>query len=106
MDTRQQLVEKHAKGKNVRTEVDLFTSQLLRRHVPGRPQHRTRLGEAGRRGRLTGTTGRQTGQTEVENLDTAIRRADDVFRLEIPMNNPLLVRGGEGAADLHGGVEK
>ena len=40
-------------------------------------------------------------QTEVENLDLPVLEQKDVFRLQITVDQPLRVRGGESARDRH-----
>ena len=41
-------------------------------------------------------------ETEIENLDALVRGDEDVFRLQIAMDDAFVVRGGETARDLHG----
>src|SRR5581483_6602745 len=43
---------------------------------------------------------RQLRQAEVENLQAAIARDEDVLRFQIAMHDPFLVRGGESVRDL------
>src|SRR5262249_41077098 len=43
---------------------------------------------------------RELGQTEVEDLDPPVSRDEQVLGLQIAMDDPLLVRGGEALRDL------
>ena len=43
---------------------------------------------------------RRLGETEVEDLDRAVGPNLDVGRLQVAMNNPLLVRRFEGVGNL------
>ena len=47
----------------------------------------------------------QLGQAEVEDLDAAILRHEDVLGLQVPMHDPFLVRGGQPVSDLEGIVD-
>ena len=72
---------------------------LLRRHVAHRAHDRARLGACCRR--LSAGAGRavgQLGQAEVEDLHEAVAGEEDVLRLEIAVDDPLLVSGGEPGA--------
>ena len=44
---------------------------------------------------------RELGEPEVENLHAAISGDEDVLRLQIAMNDPLLVRRRQTTRDLH-----
>ena len=68
---------------------------LLRGHVPDRPQPRPVLRQAVRRGR-------QAGHPEVQELGRAVGREDDVRRLDVPVDEALAVRLGQGVRDLVG----
>jgi len=48
--------------------------------------------------------GRTAGETEVENLHASVAKQKDVVRLEIAVDEPLVVRRGESAGDLHRAV--
>ena len=43
---------------------------------------------------------RELGEAEVEDLDAAVVRDEEVLRLQIPVDDPLLVRRGEPVRDL------
>jgi hypothetical protein len=48
---------------------------------------------------------RQLGQSEVENLDTAIVREKQVFRLQIAVDDTFVVGGREATRDLSSNVD-
>ena len=45
---------------------------------------------------------RELGEPEIENLHAAVAGDEDVLRLQIAVDDPLLVRGGETVRDLDG----
>jgi hypothetical protein len=47
----------------------------------------------------------QLCQPEVEDLDPSVLRHKEVLRLQIPMDDPLLVRRGEPTSDLDRVIE-
>ena len=87
-----------AEGVDVGPGVDLLGPDLLGRHVEGRAD------DDAVRARPPLIAAPQRGQAEVEDLDevaTVARGGDeDVLRLEIAVHDPLVVRLGEGVADL------
>jgi hypothetical protein len=92
--------------------IDRLTPDLLGRHVVRRTDDRARLCVPERLrlvpvdddffvagiGRLD--------QAEVEDLDAAVGIDEDVLRLEVAVDEPLPVRGGESVGDLHRDVER
>ena len=48
----------------------------------------------------------QLGQAEVEDLDPPVLRHEHVLGLQVPVDDPLLVRGGEALGDLHRVVDR
>ena len=48
----------------------------------------------------------QLRQSEVQNLDAPVFRDENVFRLQIAMDDSLLVRGREPVGDLHSILER
>ena len=83
---------------------------LLRRHVAESPEHDARLRGAGRRrqARRVGPclVQRQLGQAEVEDLDAAVLRDEQVLGFQIPVDDPLFVRRGEAVSDLQRVVDR
>ena len=82
---------------------DLLAAQLLRRHVrqradrrSGLRQRRVHLRHGGGHVRIDGSL----GQTEVQNLDAALRCDDDVVALQIAMDDAALVRMRERVRQL------
>ena len=49
---------------------------------------------------------RQLRQAEVEDLHAAVVRDEDVLGLEVAVDDPLLVRGGEAVGDLERVVDR
>ena len=52
-----------------------------------------------------GRRGTQLGDAEVEDLHAPVAREEDVLRLQIAMDDALLVRGGEALRDLQRDVD-
>ena len=90
-------------------------AHLLGRHVADRAEHharqrvrrrqwlrgRQRRGAGDRRLRL-----RELGQAEVENLHPAVVGDEEVLRLEVPVDDPLLVRRRQPVRDLDGVLDR
>ena len=98
--------EEHAAERpDVCPAVDRLAPRLLRAHVGRRAEHGplvdARSGQV-RRYREVGMRGAfpHFRQPEVEHLDHAVASDLDIRRLDVAMNNPLLVRGFEGFSDL------
>ena len=49
---------------------------------------------------------RQLRQPEVEDLDAAVLRDEEVLGLQVPVDDALVVRGGETLRDLDGVVDR
>ncbi len=49
---------------------------------------------------------RELGEAEVEDLHPAVVGDEDVLGLQVPVDDPLLVRGGEAVDDLEGVVDR
>src|SRR5664280_1876297 len=107
--TREQLVEDCPEGEEVRAVIDGKSSHLLGRHVSHRPHDRPRLCMTGgsRRARLLAWGNRlhPLRQAKVEDLDVAVLAYEQVLGLQVPMDDSLLVCGGEALGDLEGAVQ-
>ena len=106
---REHLVQQRPEGEDVRAVVHRLAPYLLGRHEAHGPQHHPRF-----RGPGTGALvsfaderrrARQLGEAEVEDLDPAVVRDEDVVRLEVAVNDPLVVSSGEATSDLERVVE-
>ena len=49
---------------------------------------------------------RQLGEAEVQQFDVAIAPEDEVFGLDVAVNDPGFVRGGQSAGDLNCHIER
>ncbi len=106
------LEEHHPERPDVRPLVDREALRLLRRHVGRGPQHHSHLRRSERqrrrrrelrgRSRPRGGTRRvhRLRQSEVEDFDFPFYGSFDVLRLEIPVDDPLLMRLFQGLGDL------
>ena len=96
---RQHFVEDGAERKNVRPMISRQAPDLLRRHVSDGPEHGAWLGRAAnRRGlRRVPTPARidLLRQAEVQDFDAPLASDEDVLRLQVAVNDPFLVGGGE-----------
>jgi hypothetical protein len=82
-----------------------MSAHLLGRHITQSSEHDARLRARGRgrQARLDGGAVLAVGQLrepEIENLDAAVQRHEDVVGLQVPMDDALLVRGGQPLRDL------
>ena len=110
--TRSRLVQHCAKGEQIRSGVQFLGTDLLRRHVGNRSQRRSRTGQvlfqrqSGlRHHRICsdiGERGCHFRQAKVENLGVPAVGDKDIGGLDVPMDDPLGVRGVEGVGDLDG----
>lgn len=100
----EQLVQDGAERKDVRTVIRGQPAHLLRRHVTHGSEHEARRGlrrcEGGNAG--DGGWGRihQLRQAEIENLHRPISGDEDVFGLQVAMDDSASVRGGKTVHDL------
>ena len=104
-----QLVENGAERKLIGAEIERPPVCLLGRHVADRADDRAGIG--GRHlpmHRIRVVLGRrdQLGQTEVEDLHEAVLGDHHVFRLQVAMDDSLLVRRGEAVGDLRRDVQR
>ena len=102
---RRHLVEDRAEGELVGAEVDRLSARLLRRHVADRSQDGSRSGPDRDRRRLRERTrlhlgGRELGEAEVQDLDEPVLRDHDVLGLQVPVDDPALVRAREPIGGL------
>ena len=105
---REHLVEDRAEGEDVGAVVRALSANLLRRHVAERSQDDAWLGAGRNRGEV-GLTPHTRGlgelrQAEVEDLHPAVGGDEEILGLQIAVNDPLLVRGGEAVRDADGVV--
>ena len=101
---REQLVEDRPEREDVRAVIDRKPLHLLGRHVAHRPHDHPglRVARARRRARLLA---RRDGldplrQAEVEDLEVAVSRNEEVLGLQIPVDDALLMGSGESLRDL------
>ncbi len=105
----QHFVEHAAQGEEVGARVRPLSHRLLRGHVAGGSQHRARVRapRLGLQARLVlGRRLQVGGQAEVEDLDPPVRRDEEVRRLEVPVDDALVVRRREAARDLGGVLDR
>ncbi len=98
----QHLVQDRPEGKDVGARVGTLAADLLGGHVTERAQHDAGLGGRGqiRLARTDTLRLRQLREAEVQDLHPPVRCHEDVFGLQVPVRDPLLVRGGEPVGDL------
>ncbi len=101
---REHFVQDCAETEDIGAVINGLAPHLFRGHVAHRAHHRARVRVAGH-GRRIGVVSRPGGrslprQAEVEDLDATVLRDEDVVRLEVPMDDPLVVGGREAAGDL------
>ncbi len=105
---REHLVEDGAECEDVRAVVGGLAAHLLRGHVARRAHDDALVGVHGSRGAVTsrGLRARQLGQPEIQDLHAPVAEHEEVRRLEIPMDQPVIVRRGEAARDLERDVDR
>ena len=103
-------VENRAERKQVGALVGNFPANLLGRHVAGRAHHEASIRDYLDGGGISGRVGlfglSQLGQAEVENLRASVFRDEDVFRLQVAMNDAFVMGGRESARDLQGVIHR
>src|SRR5262249_22538370 len=103
-------MENDAENEKIRSRIGFVPPHLFRRHVPDRAQHDARQG-VWRTSGLSLALGwahgcLQFGEAEVEYLHAAIGRDEEVFGLEVPVDNTFGVRCGEAARNLARDVQR
>src|SRR5687767_5186896 len=104
------LVENYTDREDVRTMIKALCSYLLRRHVPDGSHDRSRIGvDLARRyiclcfrveRRLS-----ELCQSEVQDFDATLIGDENVFGLEISMDDPFLVSRRQSVCDLQSVVD-
>jgi hypothetical protein len=101
---REQLVQRDAQREDVRAVIDRLPPHLLGRHVADRSHELPRPGRRRLR-RLPAVAGqpiRDLRQAKVEQLQPPFARDEDVLRLDVAVDDPLRVGGGQPLRHLHG----
>ena len=82
--------------------VAVLTDELFGRHVERRADDRARLSRevSDLRVLVAGRVGVAMREPEVENLHPSVTGDEQILRLQIAMDDPALVGGGEPSCDL------
>ena len=90
-------VEDAAQREDVAARVGRLPGDLLRGHVADGSDYHPRLGVRGRLAERSGVGSEWIllGQAEIEDLHLAVCGDENIGRLEVAMNDPLRVRGGQ-----------
>src|SRR5215470_13833331 len=98
---RQHLVHNCAQREDICPLVNWLAAQLLGGHVSERP-HKLRGCALGECLELPSSDlfWQELGQPEIENLDVPVAGEPNVFRLQVTMHNPLLVRRRQSQTNL------
>ena len=101
---RKHLVENRAETEKIGAMVGVLSLHLLRRHVADRSHHHAGLGSRGHGrgiGRGLAIPEGQLGQAKIENLHPSVARDKNILRLQIAMNDSLLMRRCQATGNLH-----
>ncbi len=104
----QHFIENGSEAKDVGAIIDGLAAHLLGRHIAGGADDHAGIGTVGdRRGIAIGfsLTMDQFGQSEVQNFDAAVFGEEEILRLEIAVNDALVVRSGESMRDLNSVID-
>jgi hypothetical protein len=99
---RQRVVEDAAERVDVGARVDRLAADLLRRDVVERADEHPDLGQRGVRGGAL----REPEVGQVDVLDAALGRDQDVAGLDVAVHEPATVRGVERGGDLTGDLDR
>ncbi len=102
------LVEDGAKAEYVGARIHRHAAHLLRRHVSRSAQYHARLGRVchgGQRSMIARLRLSQFGQTEVENFYAPIFGDENIFWLQVAMDNSFFVRRSQPMRDLQRVIE-
>ena len=105
---RQHLVEHRTKREDVRSSVGRLSAHLLGRHVASGAENGSRIGgarERWRAGVVVRGRGVRAREAEVQDLDPPVAGQEDVLRLQVPVDDALLVRGREPVRQLRADLD-
>jgi len=95
----QHFVENRAKAKNIRTLIRHLPAHLLRRHVAHGAEDHTGLRGGGPRQSFVSVfrlRRGQFGQAKIQNFYVAVAGDENIFGLQVAMDDSFVVRGGQG----------
>ena len=87
-------VHEHAEREQIGPEIHLVATNLFRRHVSGRPEHITVLGQ------VRGSQALHSSEAEIEHFHDARSGSHHVLGFEIAMHDTLCVSGGQRTRQL------
>ena len=101
------LVHDDAKREDVAPAVDGRGLDLLGGHVADRSHHDARLGRRRKLGLACGALDLgELGQAEIEDLDAAPTRHEEILGLQVPMDDSFVMRGCQALGDLRGVADR
>ena len=106
-EARKHFKQHDPQAEDVGSVVRSQSTRLFRRHVRSGPQHRCgRHAVDGDRRVAGGSRIDNLGQAKVENLDASVSRDEQIVRLDVAMDDPALVSGGQAVRDLDAVVDR